>query len=362
MKKGKRNVLLMLSVYFAVVLLVFLKPADEYSLAERRRLAQFPEFSESAFFSGRYMEQIEKYVTDQFPGRGKLRFLKSFYASEAAKKQDVHGIYEKNGYLCAMEYPMNEESLERAAGIFRKIYDRYLKETETEVYISVIPDKNYFLAGKQHLSMDYEAFFESIYDKTDFMTPIPIAEKLEIDNYYRTDSHWRQESLAGLASYLTEKMGGSALGAYSILECGEPFYGVYYGQAALPVLPDTMRCCESPVLEACRVYDYERGQSIPLYDLEKAAGRDAYEMFCGGNSSLIKVESPLSASGEELVVFGDSFCRSLVPLLAGHYRSITIYDIRYLPSAHIGTYLDFTEQDVLFLYSTSVLNNSITLK
>lgn len=362
MNKRKRNVLLLLFVYAVSVCCCLLKPSAEYSYSERRRLAQFPELSKKALLSGRYMEQFEKYATDQFPGRGELRFLKSAYAMGITKKQDVNGVYEENGYLCAMEYPFKEDSFERAVGIFRKIYDSYLSETKTEVYLSVIPDKNYFLAGKRHLSMNYRTFFDRIYEKMDFMTAIPIEEKLEISDYYYTDSHWRQECLPELASYLLEKMGGKRIGDYQVRETKEPFYGVYYGQAALPVSPDTMRYCESPVLEACTVYDYEKGQSILLYDMDKAGGRDAYEMFCGGNSSLLEVSSPLSDSEEELVVFGDSFSRSLVPLLAEYYRRITIYDIRYLPSAHIGKYIDFTEQDVLFLYSTSVLNNSITLK
>jgi len=51
-----------------------------------------------------------------------------------------------------------------------------------------------------------------------------------------------------------------------------------------------------------------------------------------------------------------------LPLLAESYAKITLIDIRYLPSAMVGNYVTFTNQDVLFLYSTSVLNNSITLK
>ena len=37
-------------------------------------------------------------------------------------------------------------------------------------------------------------------------------------------------------------------------------------------------------------------------------------------------------------------------------------DIRYLPSARVGQFVDFTGKNVLFLYSTQVLNNSEALK
>lgn len=373
MSRAKRNVWIIVLLYAAVVLLCLFNPTKEFSVSERRKLVQRPRFTVDTFLSGRYTEQFEEYVTDQFPGREKLRFLKSVYATKLMCKQDVNGIYERDGYLCAAEYPMNEASLVRAADIFHKIYDKHLLGTDAEVYFSIIPDKNYFLTENASLSMDYETFFEDMYGQTEFMTAIPIEDKLEITDYYRTDSHWKQEEITQFATFLIEEMGAKKEDAgqkqsdkteknYVISKVDQPFYGVYYGQAALPIKPDVLRYCMNETLERCIVYDYEQECEIPLYDMEKAAGRDPYEMFAGGNSSLVTVVSPDSASEEELVVFGDSFCRSLVPLLTEHYRKITIYDIRYLPSAHIGSHLTFTNQDVLFLYSTSVLNNSITLK
>ena len=64
----------------------------------------------------------------------------------------------------------------------------------------------------------------------------------------------------------------------------------------------------------------------------------------------------------ELVIFRDSFASSLAPLLLEGYSRVTLVDIRYLSPAQLGRYLTFTDQDVLFLYSTGVLNNSSTLK
>ena len=50
------------------------------------------------------------------------------------------------------------------------------------------------------------------------------------------------------------------------------------------------------------------------------------------------------------------------PLLLEGYSSVTLVDIRYLASARLGDFIDFTGSDVLFLYSIPVLNNSETLK
>ncbi|MFR3996454.1 MAG: hypothetical protein ACLTZJ_03135 [Oscillospiraceae bacterium] len=52
----------------------------------------------------------------------------------------------------------------------------------------------------------------------------------------------------------------------------------------------------------------------------------------------------------------------MLPLLAEGYSEITLADIRYLSPSMLGKFIDFTAQDVLFLYSTSVLNDSSTIK
>jgi len=49
-------------------------------------------------------------------------------------------------------------------------------------------------------------------------------------------------------------------------------------------------------------------------------------------------------------------------LLAQSYAKVTAVDIRYMMPAMVGNFVDFTDADVLFLYSSTVLNNSITLK
>lgn len=85
--------------------------------------------------------------------------------------------------------------------------------------------------------------------------------------------------------------------------------------------------------------------------MEKGAGNDPYELFLSGSISLLSIENPNAETDRELIVFRDSFGSSLAPLLAEGYAKITLADIRYLPSSQMGKLLDFTDTDVLFLYS-----------
>ena len=164
------------------------------------------------------------------------------------------------------------------------------------------------------------------------------------------------------------RKGAAAMGAalpdsrYTEWILGQPYYGVYYGYAALPMEPDHLTYLTSDLLDACTVYNYETGKTGPIYDLAKGAGKDPYELFLSGSVSLLTIENPNADTDRELVIFRDSFGSSLAPLLVPGYAKVTLADIRYLPSSQMGKYLTFTDQDVLFLYSAPVLNNSETLK
>jgi len=356
-------VCLMAVLYVISVVCIFSKPEDYYSQSERRTLTGRPRlFETKELWTGKYVQKWENYMVDQFPLRDELRSLKSHFSLNIMQKQDTHGIYVKDGYLCKMEYPMDEESVSRATFAFENLYHLYLKDTEVKPYIAIVPDKNYFLADEGVLSMDYEKLYSQVYEETPHLGPIDITSHLQLTDYYRTDTHWKQEEIIDVVDVLAEEMNVPFEDDFTVNKTDVPFYGVYYGQAGLDLPPDNISYCTGDFLTNCRVYDYENDKVIQMYDKKALTGRDPYEMFFGGNISLASVENPDALSDKELVVFGDSFSRSLLPLLAGSYSRITLVDIRYLWTGQVGNYIEFTNQDVLFLYSTSVMNNSITFK
>ena len=126
--------------------------------------------------------------------------------------------------------------------------------------------------------------------------------------------------------------------------------------------PEELCYLTGGAIDTCTVYNYETGTYGPVYDRQKAEGRDPYEMFLSGPVSLLRLENPQNTSGRRLILFRDSFGSSIAPLLLEGYSSVTLVDIRYLASARLGDFIDFTGSDVLFLYSIPVLNNSETLK
>ena len=356
---------ILVTVWAVLTCLAWFSPAKATSEAERRPLAQFPTLSAESLSGGKFMTDFESYTLDQFPGRDLFRQIKSLTHYYALQQKDNNGIYIVDGYAAKLDYPVNTDALNHALKRLNYVYETYLKEQGSKVYMSVIPDKGYYLAeANGYPAMDYTQLFDTVKQTLPFATHIDITDCLSAEDYYFTDTHWRQEALLPTAQKLTAAMGVTAPAAEDLtkVEIDRPFYGVYYGQAALPMEPETMYILESDLLKDCQVYHFEKGNYTPVYDMDKVSGKDPYDVFLSGAQSLLRIENPRATTDKELIVFRDSFGSSITPLLVQDYKTVTLVDIRYMDSRMLGRFLDFHGQDVLFLYSTLVLNSGTTLK
>ena len=359
----KQHVLVIALLWAALTAAAWFAPAKTVSDSERRPLAQMPSVSLDTLSGGKFMSDFEKYALDQFPLRDGFRTLKSLFHQYVLGHRDNNGIYLHSGFAAGQEYPLNHDSVNHAMERLNYIYNKYL--TDSKVYMAVIPDKGYYLAEEAgQLAMDYEALFAAVQNAMPWAEHISLTESLSLEDYYRTDTHWRQEQLLETAEVICQTMGVDAPKPedYTATALERPFYGVYYGQAALPMEPESMYILQNDLLADCRVYDYETGKYGSVYDLTKLDSRDLYDVYLSGARALLTIENPHAKNDKELIVFRDSFGSSLVPLLVQDYAKVTLVDIRYISSDLLGQYLDFHGQDVLMLYSALILNGSSAMK
>lgn len=340
-----------------------LKPDTAFSKSERRVLAQFPELSVKNVLSGKFMKEFDDYAMDQFPMRDMFRRIKALYFRNIMQKPDNNGIYIEKGYAAKLDYPLDTASVRYAINRFRYISDKYLEKLPYRTYISVIPDKGYFLAEDNgYPAMDYGELFKIVKEEASFATYIDIVPFLSLNLYYKTDTHWRQDKIEAVADVIAENMGVTRNAHYEEKKLEGPFYGVYHGMSALPLKGEELVYLTNPILEECIVTNFENGKVTKVYDMEKAYGRDPYEMFLSGPVSLITIDNPQANNDRKLVIFRDSFGSSLAPLLVEAYSKITLVDIRYISPDLLGRFVDFYDADVLFLYSTLILNSSRALQ
>ena len=356
------GILLLVTLWMVLTAFAWFTPGKDISLWERRSLEKFPEITTETLLSGSFMKKFESYSLDQFPLRNSFRTIKSLFAYNVLQQSDNNGIYVEDGYAAKLEYPLNTVSVSHAMKRFQSIYEQYLQGTDSNIYMTVIPDKGYYLAAENgYPAMDYKKLFTQVETALPWAQMVDITRDLSISDYYRTDTHWRQEKLLKVAQRIANAM-GVTLGEFEETLATQEFYGVYYGQAALPMKPDTLCLMENDLLEACRAYNHETGEYGSIYDIQKLSGTDPYEVYLSGAQALLTIDNPKASTQKELIIFRDSFASALAPLLLQDYKTITLVDTRYISPALLGEYLSFHGQDVLFAYSTLILNNSATLK
>lgn len=341
---------------------LFAKSDNEISEWERRKLQQFPEITLERVMDGKFMKEFVTYMTDQFPLRDEFRRLKANILFNVYQQKDNGGIYIQNGSASKIDADINKTSLDHFLGRMDKIYNSYLKDTDCKVYFTAIPDKNYFLAengGYPHL--DYDELYRVLGEELSYMKEIDIRDLLSADDYYTTDTHWKQEKITDVANEIRQQMGMAPVTDYTEKTIGD-FYGVYYGQSALPLDPDTISYLTNSTIENCTVKNFEKNTETAVYDLGKYEGLDPYDIFLSGPVSVLEINNPDGDEDKELVIFRDSFGSSLAPLLIEGYSKITLVDIRYIATDMVSQFLEFDSQDVLIVYSTMMINSSLTLK
>lgn len=362
--KIKRTGSLVTAALFCGTLLLFCAatvflPKKTVSEAERRRLASFPTFSWDALWSGAYFDDLTGYVTDHFALRDELRGVNTAVRTGIFRQPTVGGVTEQNGWLFSPQSALDERAVTQNAKKLQNLVDTHF--SDKNVYVSVIPDKADF-APEALLRLDTDAVVSRMRENFS-ASYIELRPTLELEDYYRTDTHWRQERLEDTAAALLDGM-GQALSNDSDWTQNDlgTFYGVLWGRYAKKLPGDHLVYYTSPVTENAVVKNLDHPEVTTVYDLQTTSP-DRYDVFLSGASSVIEIESPFAQTDRHLVLFRDSFASSLAPWLLTQYGKITMIDIRYISSAQISAYADLASaDDVLFLYSTSILNTGGVLK
>jgi hypothetical protein len=360
--KHKITAVSFLLVIFGVFFMSVFREADELSVSERRRLAQFPELSLENIMSGSFMEDFNDFAVDQAPLREEFRRVKAFFDLSVLRKLDNNGIFVHDGMVFKTDYPLNERSVLRLCGILNAVSELYLDETN-DVYFSFVPDKNMFIADSGYLVLDYDEMQDLIRRNLNGMTFIDITGGLSLESYFRTDTHWRQEKLFPVAEKLAVEMGFELNHKPFTEERFDEFFGVYYGQSALNMPPDELIWLVSETTRRAVVNSAERpGFRFPVYDTSQLRAVDPYNLFLCGPAAIVTVQNPANDAGRELIIFRDSFASPLTPLLLDAYSKITLLDLRYVSPNALGQLVDFAGADVLFMYSAGLFNNSASVR
>lgn len=369
-------ILIFCAVTFSVCFASVISKDKDVSYAERRKLKQLSNALETSVLSSEFSQEIESYLLDQMPLRDALRVFNAKFRSELLLQSDVNGLWTYEGHILKNEESLDEKQVSYGINLINKLIKANFKDAN--VYYSVVPEKTYFVKDKfKHLKFDYEKLLSLLKSGIEGASYIDITDTLTLDDYYRTDTHWSQDKLFKTAEKIAKSMGTDLFltpEAEYEKHTLAPFYGVYWGQAALVKDVDKLCYLESEHTENASVYGIDAevlkntfGVEDTLvkkvYATDKFGKMDSYDVFLSGAQPLVTIECENAKTDKELIIFRDSFASSLAPLFTGAYKKVTLIDLRYMPSMLLNEFAQFKPgQDVLFLYSASLYNSSMLLK
>lgn len=345
------------SIIFVIILFSFscasmiLKDKD-ISSYERRKLTNTNTLKEN------FIDNLDDYLTDQFPLRDFFISSNTTFNRYFLGNTEYNDIYIKDGYLIDKNYPLDEKNINGFINKLNYIKNNYLNENK--VFYTIIPDKAYFLDEKETLKLDYDSLLKKLDDEID-ISYVDITNLLNLDDYYKTDIHIKQDSYFKIIAYFSSSLDFTYQDLSYTKKQYQNFNGASYSKAPSFIKHDELTYLTNDIINNAIVNHLEYGKK-EVYDIEKLDSVDSYNVFLSGPSSLIEIENLLSQNNKELIIFRDSFGSSFTPLLIPYYKKITLIDLRYISMNYVTNYIDFTNQDVLFAYSTLIVNDSNLLK
>lgn len=358
----KKNALFTTAVIAAIILTFTIADLcrDDriYSEMENRLLAARPDVSVENIFSGKYAEDYESYVTDQFVSRDKWIGIKT-RMDILLQKKEINGVY-----LGADDYLIEQHLPENYSEILAVKKTALLQELvqEWDATVMLVPTADNILTDKMPVNApcyDQAAFLERIAAQVGDAHYVDVYGSLkanmEEEIYYRSDHHWT--SLGAYYGYLAwaENRGETpyAYRTNAMTVVSEDFLGTLHSKTNLDREGDTIRYFEGTEKRPVTVtYDFNEVTDT-LYERSYLETKNQYGFFLDDNHAFIQIDTSYR-NGKTLFVIKDSYANSMIPLLTPHYERIYVVDLRYY-NGRLSALMKQMEpeegMDVLVLYN-----------
>lgn len=273
---------------------------------------------------------------------------------------DADGLIQYEDYYMDDIGTLRPDSVKNFAAKIENLAADQLKKA-ANLYYSVIPSKSYFVNDKLGTPFDYGQMKSILGKNVKSAQYIDLFGALQLEDYYKTDPHWRQECLQDVVDTLGKTMGFSVDLSTFTANTTEGITG-QHGQGKEGFPTETLTYLTSAAMEQVKVNNWDQTAPATIYDVAALEGDSPYDVFLSGPTPLVTLENSNATSDKELVIFRDSYSCSLAPLLVEQYKTVTLVDLRYMMSSLLPQYVDFAGKDVLFLYNEQVVNHSEMLK
>ena len=122
-------------------------PDKYYSEREKRTLKQFPNLSAEDILDGKFGDEIEQYLADQFPARNGWITIKTI-TDRISGKTEIGGIYfGAEDYLIEAHKSLPSKQAKANIAALKKLTDM-LSEQGISLQVMLVPTASYILSDK----------------------------------------------------------------------------------------------------------------------------------------------------------------------------------------------------------------------
>lgn len=354
-----------ITIFILLIILVPLSIAfsndREFSENENRYLSGKPKISINDILTGKYFENFEKYIDDQFVFRDKLYEMKTQLQILVGNK-DINGAYlAKDNYLIEkkLENEVNKKKLQEN---INRLNEFTKSNTDKNIQVMIVPTASLIL--KEKLPKNAEEYnqnnvLDMIKDNIEGATFIDLREQLLLHKdeyiYYKTDHHWTiLGSYYAYQEWCKYNQINTNINDYSRETVTTEFKGSLYSKVLNKNVENDKIEIFKPIKEADYKVSYNFNKTITssVYEFEKLSSKDKYQVFLGGNHPELQINTS-NKNGKNLLIIKDSYANSFIPFLLSDYENICVVDMRYFKN-DLKEYMNENEiSEVLLLYNVS---------
>ncbi|MFI3209873.1 MAG: DHHW family protein [Peptostreptococcaceae bacterium] len=356
----KLTVIFFLIFIFSVPIITIISPDKKISQIENKILTQFKKPTLENIYNKDFMENFDKYSSDQFPFRESFLKFKNNY-SYIVGQREFRNIYVTKNNMLVEKYIFNKDNIDSNLEKINETVD-YLKSRNIDSTVSIIPNSIAFYEDELPIYAIFDSQLDSLKYIEDnisgtYYTPFnTLLQNKDKYIYFNGDHHLTQ-----LGSYLIhldmiQLDYNNLYEKYEIVS--DDFYGSYYSKTLLSKInPD-------------KIYSYKNYNNFriemdfsdefdTLYDENKLNSKNQYQYFLHGDPGFAVIYGNENLD-KEIMVFKDSYFHNFAPFLTSNYSKIHIVDPRYY-DIDLPKYLEENENitECLFFNNLNLLNSEV---
>ena len=354
-----------LLLIFGFAIATVLKPSNERSETENRLLEQKPDLTWNALISGKFSEDYEAYLSDQFVVRDGWISLKTAF-ERAALRQEAEDVYfARDNYLIEKHTGVfTAETAERNIQNLSAFFTNLSKSMDpAHLTAMVVPNAVDILRDK--LPPFADPYDEEIYlqkiagslpEGVWFDSSSVLRQHSGEEIYYRTDHHWKT-----LSAYYTfeawagEKgLAGDSAFSFRPVTVTDSFEGTIASRLGIVGRADSIERFDPEIpFDYYLIYNQSDDIRNTVYQDSFLERKDKYAYFYGGNFGLIQAKMPEHETGRKLLVIKDSYAHCFVPFTYALFDQVDMLDTRYYNASISALIGQENYTDILFLFNAA---------